>query len=522
MPDMTSHGDEDEHQVKVLSNLLNKIFRQQIISPPPVFEQGDNIEAHLSAVEEYLTLATITAEKEKIAVLLNSLCYDCRAEVKMQFEFDENKNNFSWIKNKILDLFRQKVSETSVRLKLFKIKQGQDSTAEFIRKLRIKAACKIEHLDANEREFLMLEAFFNGLNNQVLAKTVRTLQPRTLDEALKFVKDERSESKSEDICAIHQDQDFLLKRIDYLEKQVNSLKEKVFYLEKVSGPRVHYLKNTHEAQQNAVKICYNCGSNSHSTNFCKSPKVCFRCKKTGHFKKDCRVNLNNSGRHAVNQLELDSNASDVTNYSKDVQEDNAGEFTEVKGRSRKRKTNPSDYLVDKYVDYVNGQGEMPEEYCLEMRPTNAKVENKPVVFCRYFNEKQLTLLDTGASCNVIGDHFVNILKKKYPLNIEKSRISSIKCANGSSMECFGEVKIPFSIGGSSNMLRFLVVSGLSRDYTAIIGLRSMKSLGLKLSLKNDCVYWRNILIPFESIINPETIGLFSKNTKSGNWTQLRQ
>lgn len=510
---MTRHGDEDsqnDEQVKVLSNLLNKIFRQQIIRPPPTFEEGDkDIKAHICQVEEYLILANIFSEREKVSILLNSLNEDTRSEILMQHNYEHNKNSFDWIKDKLIDLYQPKTSEASLLLKLFSIQQGNDSTIEFARRIRIKAYKLIGHLDTDEREKYMLEAFCAGLTNKKLAITVKALNPNTLNEAVEAIKAERknSETMSEDIFEVKKTNDTysliaeLIRRIEFLERKVARLENNSNIVP--SKAKLQQQQRRMPYQQQRFQPSYSREKSSQ----------CFSCGKFGHFARNCKsrrlekvhyIDPNFESENRFRNLDDEVSSYYPEECDTNSQKEEYRQRSKIANYSKKEKSEPND--VNKYLNYINGKGPFPEEIHSCML-TNS---NKPIVFARFNERKGKTLLDTGASCNLIGKKFLSSIRDKwFSGQVDSTKKPIIKCANNSKMDCEGEVTLPFSIGSVRTEIKCYVVNDLSVD--AIIGLRTMKRLGLRLALDQDCVFCNNIAIPFESIINQSTTVINEEN-----------
>ena len=173
------HGDDnsftEETATKVISNLLTKIFRKEIIRPPTIYDGAIDINVHVQDVEDYLVLATIQSQKEKVSVMLNSLSDDIKSELIMQLGFDDNKTNFEWIKNKLKALYSERISDASPLLSMLHLKQKSGQK-------------HLLHLDQQARQKYMLQTLYNGVRNGSLAKSVKLLKPNTLDEAVDYIK----------------------------------------------------------------------------------------------------------------------------------------------------------------------------------------------------------------------------------------------------------------------------------------------------------------------------------------------
>ena len=109
-------------------------------------------------------------------------------------------------------------------------------------------------------------------------------------------------------------------------------------------------------------------------------------------------------------------------------------------------------LIDKYVQYINGDGGRPKKEMKKYEPTlislsrKEKAKNKPLVECKIGNEKVKTMFDTGADLNVISQELAEKLVKQN--SAIKIYISNTRetCANGSVETCSGKVQLNVVIG----------------------------------------------------------------------------
>ena len=85
----------------------------------------------------------------------------------------------------------------------------------------------------------------------------------------------------------------------------------------------------------------------------------------------------------------------------------------------------------------------------------------------------------------------------------KSSDCTIACANKSAMENYGEAVLTFFLAGTIVPMRFIIVNDL-RNVGCIIGLRSMKRLGVQFDFQRDNIILNKINIPFESVVHPST------------------
>jgi len=249
--------------------------------------------------------------------------------------------------------------------------------------------------------------------------------------------------------------------------------------------------------------CYNCKRTGHYASACRMPRQCYNCGQKGHISKFCKQ---------INQLinsEIDSNESSagmrydeefpvlsVSNKFKDLTDENDIHGTieeevcltdfEVRPKKQKamwkrtqQKKSKSQYeqestFIEKQVAFIEGRGPRPEQ-CSSAKKQNFL--NKPVVKCRINGDQRNTLMDTGATCNIIAKELFDELKQKDNCKLLETR-NRISCANNSSMNCHGEVGLHFSLAGRTILVKFFVVDGL-KNSQVIVGLRTMKRLGIK-------------------------------------------
>ena len=106
-------------------------------------------------------------------------------------------------------------------------------------------------------------------------------------------------------------------------------------------------------------------------------------------------------------------------------------------------------------------------------------------------------MDTGATCNVIPKHFLSENSKVRPTG------KRISCANNGNMKCFGDVFLDIWLPGCVTEENFVVVDNNNMK-TAIIGVRSMKKLGINMDLKNSRCIMNGTYLPFSSSVEKAT------------------
>ena len=530
-------GDEDGIS-KTIGELFKKLFRKEILNRPPNFNKTEDIETHLKNIENYCKMAMIINNEEKFLILLDSLESDIKAEIMMAYGFKEFEGNYEWLQEKLQNTYSIKQSQTSPLLKLLKINQRNgESISEFLTSIRVNAYKFISHLNTEEREKLMLKSFYNGLANKNLAEAIKTFKPKTLDEAYSLAKEEcRREKRNEveNIDFVQNKDDSKNELIALMLKKIQMLENRISKLENSGYQDKHkrFNQNKGKAYQ-SQKLCNKCNKPGHYSSECKLQRRCFRCGKTGHISKYCYLNKNNINAIGLQEEYNNSDCQSLENenYSEiDVSfndekdrtetcytivqeqlENEKNRIFETTPRKPKRVERNID-IVDKHVNFINGHGKKPKKAILKN-----ECINKPLVLGRVHQVRSNILLDTGATCNLIEKKWIDKLEaeKKVKCYITPTN-SYIQCANQSNMACVGEVILPFSIGGSQCDEKFLIVNKLPKSVDVILGLRSMKRLDIRLSLRQDCAYIQNIAVPFECKITAATTVMAKKTQLNRN------
>lgn len=571
MPFDITSGDEDgDQRPDAVKFLCAQLFRKELIKPPSIYVEGNDIKIHLRKVEEYIQFTGISSEEEKVYILLESLHDELQKEVRMSRDFQANKNDFSFVNGLVSQLYHTKKAPISAFLQLLQLtqKKGQ-SVVEFAREIRIRAFDCIYDLTPDEREKYMLECFLNGLRSNVLKTALTYIKPKSLEEAVKMIKKEekkmdKNQCETVDIVNCSSG---CQAQIEALKKEISFLKQEMTNLRNSQGhgrlqernSRLPTLQGVRQVPQfgRALQrrpngpynktsriVCYNCKRPGHYAATCRLPRKCFNCGQGGHISRFCKqVNQlvtndicstasnidDESGKterfqaHAQ-QYDEDFPVLSVSNRYTDLPDEgqyiHAEEEEEVcvtecnllpqiKQRqmgkrvrlieSKSREGQGCSSLIEKQVAFIEGKGPNP----IQQRPVcKPSLLNKPVVKCRVNGDQMNTLMDSGATCNLIAKEVFDVLKEKDGCELLKTR-SRISCANNSCMKCHGEVGLHLSLAGKTTVVKFFVVEGLNTSQV-IIGLRTMKRLGMKFDFEKDCVIINNIVVPFEASVIPST------------------
>lgn len=588
----TTTGDEEIQENEIQENenafqhLCKQLFRKEIVRPPPTFTSGDDIQIHVKKVEEYIRMTDTKSSEDKVHILIDSFSDEIQKEIKMSKDFREKGQDFQFVKDLVLNLYKAKVARLSCFLRLLELKQtSQQSVEEFARSIKIHAYDLIYDKSTDDREALMIESFINGLKYKNLSVALKLFKPKTLEDAVKMIKKEEKSIKHEESadtinCPMNWKQ-----KVEELQQEVKRLKQSLFDLQRNLNVSKIRSSSNNRPQRNyaqAVKynmpqkrnvsgqyavrsmqnpriiVCKNCDLPGHYASMCRQRKRCFICKSFNHISRFCPnkqvnlvvseedINIDGSSRTCSldtskgfntrenRNMNLYRNSSDFSPLTvsnkfelledegerdrKSEHEDTEDVYvTEIQPQKefkfKKRVHNKDENIVNQQVDYINGNGSLPKEEFYN-HSDRYQFVNKPVIKCRINGDSVVALMDSGASCNLISKSLFDIIQEKDKCEIRKTT-NRITCANNSNLGCFGEVDLNFSLAGLTSAVRFYIVDGL-RNFQSIIGLRTMKRLGIQFNFQRDCVVLNNIEIPFEFKTIPATTVVPKGNVKSLN------
>lgn len=180
------------------------------------------------------------------------------------------------------------------------------------------------------------------------------------------------------------------------------------------------------------------------------------------------------------------------NYKKTTKNKNKSQTTQIK----KAKTNP-----DTFINYIDDQQKRKNSYCptLISKNNTEKAANKPIIRGKVENEVGKIFCDTGAEINFIATETANKFKQLRPECIVTNEKYNIKCANGSRMTNKGVIRLKLNIANNISEQRFVIVDNLFPRI--IIGLKTMKDIGLKIVPKHSGVEIGSKFIPFISKVH---------------------
>ena len=284
---------------------------------------------------------------------------------------------------------------------------------------------------------------------------------------------------------------------------------------------------TRDRAQHSI-TCYCCGREGHIARMCDLR--CSNCGRRGHKANRC-LSRQQPSRNNLRLLEESENEwfdDDVSTAACTAPEENDEEVNEqeahcvntvhmedvvVTSRTpiQKRKENgynskktvklyPEE--VNQWSDFIEGRTNKKPKTLISTNHSE-KAANKPLIEGRCQGRLCKILCDSGAEVNVIDEALVKrIQEKDVSVEVSKSK-KSVKCANNSSMEVVGSVRLRMSFATTSKTCTFVVVKDLFPK--VILGIRSMKGLRMIIDPANSRVKVRGETIPFLSKVYAETV-----------------
>jgi hypothetical protein len=166
-------------------------------------------------------------------------------------------------------------------------------------------------------------------------------------------------------------------------------------------------------------------------------------------------------------------------------------------RVQRQKKSAEEIEGQKWVDYIQGRGKKPAHPKTLISESRSEVAaNKPLIRGECDGTVTQLFLDSGAETNVMDASFFYQLQQKNQTLALRFSNGTIRCANGSKMRSVGIAFVKISFGNVNTVAKFTVVENLFPR--VIVGIRTMKGVGLILEPQKDCARVGNEVIPFVS------------------------
>ena len=488
-------GDDDSN----LQRLLSSILKRDIIPRPNTYIKGMDMNHHLERIAAFNKNVGVDDDDAKLGILLSSLDDFVQSELFCQPDYTAEKDN-DWVVNKLIVLFGEHTSTITPLMKLLNVKQdfGQ-SIRDFVSDLRVAAYRYMKQVCVEDREKHILEAFIAGLLDKNIANALRSLRPNSLQEAFELSRKEEKRLPAEDVHvrAMPAEQDVITSmkyEIASLKKQVHALH--LLMSKPLVQPRPTVARTRPDAQRptNQQQICYNCQGAGHFARECRNRTVCRFCG-LHHRSVDCKIsggrtrNAQNTFRRLDDEVEeLDHAQEEVSNISDPVP-DAAGDFFVLasKRSMQKKKQYSEKRLVaesnaSRWADYVDGKVRRPMTVISENHSEVAA--NKPIVRGKLQGIQGKFFLDTGANINVIDKTLFDKLAKCSGVTL-RSKPLSIRCANGTFLNCIGTAFLNVAFGHTNVFIEFKVVASIFPK--VFLGIRALKKLNANIDLRGNCM-----------------------------------
>ena len=249
------------------------------LPPPKTLEQGEDFSKWVSAVEIYMGAINVTSTTQKVNILLHLLGPDTQ-DILDTLPEEDGTDEYVQLKAKLLKYFKPRVNVVVERHHFHMLTYEGGRVEEYVSRLKKQARkCEFspEEMEKQIRDKLVVTCPSRKVREGMLKE-----ENLTLNKAIQLwatdvtVRDQVKAMEREDV---------------HTEEAVNKVwsKEK---MKKESYRRKERPMDEEKSKRNKEqRKCFRCGKTNHLIKVCKVPSYvkCHACNKKGHLKAACRM-----------------------------------------------------------------------------------------------------------------------------------------------------------------------------------------------------------------------------------------